>query len=99
MGSGSDVDQRRHRIGSVVPFRVILGRTGALTRELRKSRLSESPYVRKEVRLERPGFEVPQIVSGVLCSRYFEEEMLDVEVFGDVRPQITVVHTSFFDML
>jgi hypothetical protein len=99
MALDSGVDRRTRRFGRVVAFRVFLPDSDIRDLKGRDIRLTRAPYEVESNSLSRPGFEVPQVVRGVLCSRYVEDVERSVEWLGEIRIEHTLRYTSFYDML
>jgi len=49
--------------------------------------------------LRKPGFDIPEVVGGTLCTRYLEEDRHVLEWFGEERIVPFPVYTNFYDML
>lgn len=98
MEEGGRIDRRTRRFGRVVAFRVRLPNPRELPLAERETRLTRARFERKEDRL-LSGFEDPQVVRGVLCTRYVEEEKRVVEYPGENQVVWIPRYTSHYDLL
>ncbi len=83
----------------MVAFHVVLPQGTRLGLEERKQRLLDAGYVLADGRLEKPGFETPEVIGGALCVRYWEEDRRVLEYFGEQRIEPFPLATNFYDLL
>lgn len=83
----------------MIAFHVTLPSAVHLGLDERKKKLVSARYEENDGRLEKPGFELPDVVGGELCSRYVEEQEQVLEWFGTERTVLYPSYTNFYDLL
>lgn len=99
MGDDSDLDQRSRRFGRVVPFRVHLPERAAMDRAAREGAAARAAFVVEAGRVVKPGFEPPEIVADVLCTRHVQEVARVVEAVGEPQVYWEARFTPIYDLV